>query len=88
MDERLEAVQRDVGNRMDQILAHFKDGSKITVVVRQPDDPYGTRDFMMTNDELDKVVAGLTRKRYQTGRRAWLCAASSRTCRTMSTREF
>lgn len=56
-------VQREVAEAMDRILSHFKDGAKITVVVRSPG--YPDRDFMMTNDDTAELVKLIERRAIQ-----------------------
>ena len=54
-------VQDLVVDCMDQILARFKPGAKITVYVRQPDYPDGSRDLVTTNDDLKAVAESLAK---------------------------
>lgn len=62
-DAKLSAVRVEVAGRMDQILALFKPGAKITVLVRRPDHPDGSQDFVMTNDEFGGAIAALEVRR-------------------------
>lgn len=55
-----EATQR-VADCMDQILTNFKDGAKITVLVRYPEKP--NADFCLTDDDLDEVIAMVQRRK-------------------------
>jgi hypothetical protein len=59
MSARIQAVGDHVMDCMDSILAHFKPGAKITVVVRQPDFPDGSRDMVVTTDEIEPVIKAL-----------------------------
>lgn len=59
--ELLADVQARVGEAMDGILANFKSGAKITVLVRHPGSP--DQDFMMTSDAFDEMEAMLKRRR-------------------------
>lgn len=59
----VQAVSERVANHMDAILKEFKSGSKITVIVRQADDPDGRRDFVLSNDTLDGGIAVLRRRK-------------------------
>lgn len=54
-----EASER-VADHMDKILGYFKPGRKITVLVRSPEHPDGSQDFVLTNDTLDETIAALT----------------------------
>jgi len=49
-----------IGGHMDKILALFKPGAKITVVVRFPGLP--DRDLIMSDDELEEVIAACRRR--------------------------
>lgn len=55
-----EATER-VADCMDQILTNFKDGAKITVLVRYPEKP--NADFCLTDDDLDEVIAMVQRRK-------------------------
>ncbi len=57
----LEQARQNVAYHMEQIVACFKKGVKITVIVRTPDLP--ERDFLMTDDDLDEAGAVLTRRK-------------------------
>lgn len=46
---------------MDEILKLFKPGAMITVTVRRPGEP--TQDFLMSNDDLDHVIALICRRK-------------------------
>ena len=63
MSEKVECAAATVADHMDQILKVFKPGSKITVIVRQPDDPEGLMDFCLSNDSLDEAIALLQRRK-------------------------
>jgi len=52
-----------VSDLMDEILACFKPGVKIAVIVRMPG--YNDRDFMMTDDEIPELIALLERRQAQ-----------------------
>jgi hypothetical protein len=58
---RLQEVQAEVADRMDEIKSLFKAGAKITVLVRHPGKP--EQDFLMTDDHLDEVVAAANRRK-------------------------
>lgn len=55
----VEATGEYVMDCMDGILARFKPGAKITVVVRQPDFLDGSRDMVVTTDEIESVINAL-----------------------------
>lgn len=55
-----EATQR-VADCMDKILTNFKEGAKITVLVRYPQKP--NADFCLTDDDLDEVIAMVRRRK-------------------------
>jgi hypothetical protein len=58
---------RDVGvavsYHLDQIKTHFAGGAKITVLVRHPSHPDGSRDFSMGDDELEDAIRALELRR-------------------------
>lgn len=58
---RIEEVGYLIADHMDEILALFKPGAKITVLVRAPG--YPERDLCMTSDELPEVAAMIERRR-------------------------
>lgn len=61
MTEVLQRAAERVQDSMDEILANFKAGAKITVLVRTPGKP--TADFCMTSDTLDEVAAMIERRK-------------------------
>jgi hypothetical protein len=61
MSDELQRVSQEVADYMDEIVALFKPGVRITVLVRTPDMP--ERDFCMTNDDPDEVVAMMLRRK-------------------------
>jgi hypothetical protein len=61
MTDLLQRAAERVQESMDEILANFKPGAKITVLVRTPDKP--TADFCMTSDDLDEVIAMVQRRK-------------------------
>lgn len=52
-----------VADCMDEIVSYFKPGVKITVLVRTPGHP--GRDFYMTSDTMDEVIAMAERRKSQ-----------------------
>ena len=59
--EMIQRVGERVQENVDDILACFKPGAKITVVVRHPG--YPERDFVMTGDTLDGAIEALQRSK-------------------------
>lgn len=57
----LEEVTEVAADAMDDILRCFKPGMKITVLVRNPDNPQG--DFCLTDDDLAEVALMVERRR-------------------------
>jgi hypothetical protein len=53
-------VSEQVADHMSAILAFFKSGARITVLVRTPGMP--TADFVLTSDDLPEAIAALTRR--------------------------
>lgn len=53
---RLQLLQEQIGVHLDAIRRHFKPGSKVTLVVRQPDVP-GDASVVIGNDDLDAAIA-------------------------------
>lgn len=49
-----------VAEHMDAIMTLFKTGAKITVLVRAPDFPDGSRDFVQSNDVLGEAIRALS----------------------------
>lgn len=60
MSALLQAVSQAVAGHMDKIVACFKPGVKITVLVRTPDFP--DRDFCMTDDTYPEIIEMLKRR--------------------------
>ncbi|WP_426229328.1 hypothetical protein [Pararhizobium sp. DWP3-4] len=65
MSDLLQRTAEGIQERMDEILANFKPGAKVTVLVRTPDKP--TADFCMTDDNLWEVTAMLKRRMVDAG---------------------
>lgn len=60
-DSILEQVRNQVADHMTSILALFKPGARITVIVRTPTNDRA--DFLMSNDNLTSVAALIERRR-------------------------
>lgn len=56
---KVQSVAEEIGDHMDAILRLFKPGAKITVLVRTPDYPDGSRDMLMTSDDIENAIAAL-----------------------------
>lgn len=63
MSDKLQNAQHHVGYHMGEIIKAFKPGSKITVIVRPMGSEIGNMDFVMTDDEIDKAIAVLERRK-------------------------
>jgi hypothetical protein len=61
VSQLLQEVQHAVARHMDEILAHFKPGALITVIVRTPGNDRA--DFCLTNDTMDDAIALLARRK-------------------------
>lgn len=61
----LEIVQHDVSDYLDDIKNLFKPGVKIAVLVRTLG--YPERDFMMTDDTYDELIAMIERRKKAEG---------------------
>lgn len=59
----VQEVGEIVAGHMHAILALFKPGAKITVLVRRPEAPDGSRDFLQTNDALDEIIEAVRRRK-------------------------
>lgn len=59
-NRKVQNASEIAADHMDAILALFKPGSLITVLVRQPNKPDGSRDFILSNDTLDGAIEALT----------------------------
>lgn len=58
---KLEVTQQEVSNLLNQIAEYFVEGSKLTLMVRQPNKP--DQDFMLSNDDMDQVIEMAQRRR-------------------------
>lgn len=59
--DALQQTAAIISEHMDAIVACFKPGVKITVLVRVPEHP--DRDFLMTDDDIDEVIAMAQRRK-------------------------
>jgi hypothetical protein len=55
----LDRVQEITSDCMARIQRCFKPGAKITVLVRTTSHPDGSRDFVMTDDDIEAAIAAL-----------------------------
>lgn len=69
-DGMLAEASRAIAAHMDAIVALFKPGVKITVVVRTPSHPDGSRDLVMTDDIIDEAVAAMLRRKHDDNKAA------------------
>lgn len=69
-DEVIAKARDEIASHMDAIVALFKPGVKITVLVRTPSHPDGSRDMVMTDDIIDEAVAALLRRGHDNQKRA------------------
>lgn len=58
-DSNLERIRREAEAHLAAIQDLFRPGWRATVIVRNPDKPDGTQDFLLTDDNLDEVSAAL-----------------------------
>lgn len=58
-EHRLRQARHDASVLLDRIQQLWNPGMKVTLLVRSPDHPDGTRDFLLTDDTLDAVIAAL-----------------------------
>lgn len=63
-NDLIQRVAESVQDSMDEILANFKPGARITVLVRTPGKP--SADFCMTDDDLDQVIMMVHRRKGDT----------------------
>lgn len=49
---------------LSEIKTFFKPGAKVTLLVRRPEKPDGSQDFVLTDDLLDEAVAALLRRKH------------------------
>ena len=59
MSARVQAVGALVEECAHAIAAQFKPGAKVTIVVRTPTHPDGSRDMVVTSDDIDAVIGAL-----------------------------
>jgi hypothetical protein len=56
---RVQDVAAIVAAHMEDIESLFLPGSKITVLVRRPEKPDGSQDFILTNDTIEDAIGAL-----------------------------
>ena len=59
---RIDDAAQRVQWHLDEIERLFKPGVKITLLVRTPSHPDGSRDFLMTNDRVGDAIAAIRRR--------------------------
>lgn len=66
MDPKVLAAAERISPLLDQIKAEFIDGYKITLICRNPNEPDGSQDFIMTDDSIqDAIAAAVLREQQQ-----------------------
>lgn len=58
-DPVVREVGYQIGGYMERIAKLFKPGVKLTMVARRPETPDGSQDMVLTDDDLDRVIAAL-----------------------------
>jgi hypothetical protein len=58
-EARLRFARSEASKHLDQIQQLWNPGMKVTLLVRSPDHPDGSRDFMLTDDQIPDVIAAL-----------------------------
>lgn len=65
-----------VADALHELSSLFKPGAKLTFLARHPDAPDGSRDMVITEDDLGEVIAALSIRRQCELSKA-LCAAAA-----------
>ena len=55
----LDQLHADAGELLHQIADLFKPGAKLTLVVRVPEFPDGTRDVLLTDDTAPEIIKAI-----------------------------
>jgi len=58
-ERKIQAAREFIGARLGQIQEYFTEPVKVTLVVRNPAHPDGSRDFHMGDDDLEVAIAAL-----------------------------
>jgi hypothetical protein len=56
---KVQAVREEASEHLAAIQAMFVPGAKVSLLVRHPSHPDGTRDFYLTDDTIPEVIAAL-----------------------------
>jgi len=59
----LEQVREEISDHLDAVKRLFKPGVRVTILVRTPDFPDGSRDLVLTDDDLDAALSALSRRK-------------------------
>jgi hypothetical protein len=59
----VQQVGAEISRHLNEIAELFKPGAKLTFVSRSPDFPDGSRDMVLTSDDLGAVIAALEIRR-------------------------
>lgn len=63
MSDKLQVAQHRIAYHLDEIMECFMPNSKLTLIVRPMGSELGNMDFVMTDDDLDKAIAVLERRK-------------------------
>lgn len=65
MNDAIRETAERIQWHIDEIEKLFKPGAKITVLVRAPSHPDGSRDFVMTNDIINEAISALLKRKHE-----------------------
>lgn len=57
---------RAIAGHLSEIKGLFVPGTKVTLIVRRPEKPDGSQDFVLTDDLIDEAIAALLRRKHDT----------------------
>lgn len=57
--ERVQMLRAQIAAKLEEIERLYKDSVKVTLIVRVPSKPDGSRDTVMTNDDPETAIAAL-----------------------------
>lgn len=58
--QSVQEVGEIVGGYLNEMARLFRPGAKLTLLVRRPEKPDGSQDFVLSNDTLAEAAAALT----------------------------
>lgn len=67
-NRRIENMRRSASHHLEQIAKLFNPGMKLTLVVRNPDEPDGSQNVLLTDDTIPEVVLALEQLAKKPGR--------------------